>query len=252
MTPAQWGNPIQGLRPIGRLCTQSLPLLELPGLVCICTNAPPLPQNFPFPKVREGQPCFPGGQLSQGEPTYSFSKHNTQTQVLSRHGAHGGLMRVGASVRLGMCYHPRSLSPSITASRDPLKPLPPPRVYLMALNVPTGCPQVREMPWGVSNNQSTGKKARFSFFIFPSGPSGEAKRKPPSGAHLPLTTFRTSANFHFWQKTEPPSRRAPPPPPSPTFHLQPLEPECFVFIAFVYSYPLLMASQTGVLLAVIV
>ena len=81
---------------------------------------------------------------------------------------------------------------------------------------------------------------------------GEAKRKPPSGAHLPLTTFRTSANFHFWQKTEPPSRRAPPPPPSPIFHLQPLEPECFVFIAFVYSYPLLMASQTGVLLAVIV
>lgn len=152
-----------------------------------------------------------------------------------------------------MCHHPRSLSPSITASRDPLKPLPPPRVPLMALNLPTGSPQVREMPWGGS--QITRAQARkldshflYSLLVL----QGEAKRKPPSGAHLPLTIFRTSANFPFWQKTEPPSRRAPPPPPSPIFHVQPLEPERFVFIAFVYSYPLLTASQTGVPLAVMV
>ena len=44
---------------------------------------------------------------------------------------------------------------------------------------------------------------------------GEAKRKPPSGAHLPLTIFRTSANFPFCQRQNP----------RPAAHHRPLHPQ---------------------------
>ena len=129
-----------------------------------------------------------------------------------------------------MCRHPRSLSPSITASRDPIKPLPPPRVPLVALNIPPGSPQEREMPWGSQITSDHRKESSVLIFYIPFWSLGGGKEKPSIGCsspfnnlgeHLPTSPLGKRKNL--------PSPHAPPPPPSPIFDRQPLEPDRFCF-----------------------